>query len=197
MERSFTAHLLHIFCKAVLRPAKLGRGSFIAPPYRISNPKALSIGENSRIGQYAFFVLCNRHNRHSYDPQFSIGDNVRIGNDLFVGCQKQVTINNNVLISSRVFIADTTHAYQDVATPVVQQDLTEGLPVVIHEDAFVGVNACILPGVSIGKHAVVAAGAIVTRSVAPYTVVAGNPAVPIKRCSFENGTWLKVDRNLR
>jgi acetyltransferase-like isoleucine patch superfamily enzyme len=192
MKMPLTAKLLHVVCRIWLRSAHLGRDSFIAPPFRISNPDALSIGTDTRIGQYAFLVLCPRHNQHVYQPRLSIGNHVRIGNDLFVGCQKQIAIGNHVLISSRVFIADTMHQYEDVNVPVINQDLSEGRPVIVDDHAFIGVNACILPGVHIGKHGVVAAGAVVTRDVPPFTVVAGNPAVPLKRYSPAKDRWERV-----
>jgi len=192
MKKITTTRLLHIFCRLYLRPAKLGRNSFILPPFRISNPQALFIGDNTRIGQYAFWVLCTTHNGRDYAPRLSIGNNVQIGNDLFIGCIKNISIADNVLISSRVFIADTTHDYKDVTRPVIKQRLTEGLTVTIEENAFIGANACILPGIRIGKNAVVGAGAVVTRDVQPYTVVAGNPAVPVKQYAFGEKTWVNV-----
>lgn len=194
MKKTTKTRLLNIFCRLYLRPAKLGRNSFILPPFRISNPQALFIGDNTRIGQYAFWVLCTTHKGRDYAPRLSIGNNVQIGNDLFVGCIKNITIGDNVLISSRVFIADTMHNYKDVTRPVIEQALTEGQAVTIEDNAFIGANACILPGICISKNAVVGAGAIVTKNVQPYTVVAGNPAATIKRYDFEKKTWVNVRR---
>jgi tetrahydrodipicolinate N-acetyltransferase len=58
----------------------------------------------------------------------------------------------------------------------------------ICREAFIGIGAIVLPGVEIGEHAVVAAGAVVTRSVAPYTMVAGVPAKVIKRLDSTSGS---------
>jgi acetyltransferase-like isoleucine patch superfamily enzyme len=197
MNKAITARFLNTICKLLVRPGKLGKNSFIAPPFRISNPKALYIGDNSSIGQYAFFVLCSEHNNVKYRPEFIIGNNVQIGNDFFIGCQKRILIEDNVLISSRVFIADTTHDYRDISRPVLDQPLTEGKVVTVKENAFIGVNACILPGVCVGKNSVVAAGAIVTRDVPPYSVVAGNPAIVIKRYSFKKEDWMKITPEIK
>ena len=131
MKKTTTTRLLKIFCRLYLRRAKLGRNSFVLPPFRISNPKALFVGDNTRIGQHTLLVVCHTQNNRHYTPRSSIG--------------------NNVLISSLVFIADTTHDYKDVTRPMNQEDLTKGFMVKIEENAFIGVNACIQPGVRIGK----------------------------------------------
>jgi acetyltransferase-like isoleucine patch superfamily enzyme len=192
MNRALAARVLNIVCKLLLRPAKLGKSSFVMPPFRVSNAKALYIGDNTSIGQYAFFVLRPEHHSVKFTPEFIIGNNVHIGNDFFIGCQKRILIEDNVLISSRVFISDSIHDYRDINRPVLDQPMTEGKAITVKENAFIGVNACILPGVCVGKNSVVAAGAVVTKDVPPYSVVAGNPAIVIKRYSFEKGSWLKI-----
>jgi carbonic anhydrase/acetyltransferase-like protein (isoleucine patch superfamily) len=72
--------------------------------------------------------------------------------------------------------------------------------VTIERDAFIGAGALILPGVVIGEGAVVAAGSVVTRSVAPFTMVQGNPAAPVAKCGIPLGpatTLKEFTRNLR
>lgn len=178
--------------KIWLRPGKLGKNSFILPPYRIINPQKLFIGENTRIGKYSFINLCTNYNDKSYNPQIVIGNNVSIGHDFIAGSIKNIVIEDNVLISSRVLIVDTLHGYEDVTLPVIEQDLTDGADVIIERDSFIGANACILPGVRIGRHSIVGAGAVVTKDVPPYTVVVGNPAKPVKRYSEEHESWVRV-----
>jgi acetyltransferase-like isoleucine patch superfamily enzyme len=80
-----------------------------------------------------------------------------------------ITVEDGVVISSRVIIAAHDSSRHIVA------------PVHIHQQAFIGIGAIILPGVNIGKGAVVAAGAVVTRSVENYTMVAGVPARAVRR----------------
>lgn len=192
MRRELATRLLHIFCKFILRPGKLGRLSFVVPPFRIPGARALYIGDHTRIGPYAFFVLVHEHLGIRYWPQFTIGNNVHIGHDFFGGCQNRIVIEDNVLISSRVFMSDSIHDYRDINRSVLDQPLAAARPVIVKEGAFIGVNACILPGVTIGQNAVVAAGAVVTKDVPPYAVVAGNPAVVIRHYSSEQGAWVKT-----
>jgi acetyltransferase-like isoleucine patch superfamily enzyme len=87
-----------------------------------------------------------------------------------------ITIESGVVISSGVIVA-AHDSYRHIVGPVR-----------ICREAFIGIGAIVLPGVEIGEHAVVAAGAVVTRSVAPYTMVAGVPAKVIKRLDSTSGS---------
>jgi acetyltransferase-like isoleucine patch superfamily enzyme len=65
--------------------------------------------------------------------------------------------------------------------PYVRDQLIKAEPVTIEDDAWLGTGSIILPGVTVGRGAVVAAGAVVTRDVAPYTIVAGTPAKAVRQ----------------
>jgi acetyltransferase-like isoleucine patch superfamily enzyme len=80
-----------------------------------------------------------------------------------------ITVGNGVTISSRVIIA-THDSWRNVVASVH-----------IHDRAFIGIGAILMPGVTVGASAVVAAGAVVTRSVEPRTIVGGSPARTIRR----------------
>jgi len=99
-----------------------------------------------------------------------IGKNVFIGSDCYFDdtFPELISIEDNVTISFRVTIA--VHGEKGT------RGLTKVSPVLIHNNAYIGTNATILPGVEIGKNAVVGAGAVVTKSVKPYTTVCGVPA---------------------
>ena len=68
------------------------------------------------------------------------------------------------------------------------------LPVIIEDDVWVGANAVILPGVTLGKHCVVAAGSVVSRPIPAYTVCAGSPARVIKRYDPVTKEWKKEQK---
>ena len=69
-------------------------------------------------------------------------------------------------------------------------------PVVIEDDVWVGANSVILPGVTLGKHCVVAAGSVVSDSVPSYSICAGCPAKVIKTYDFETKEWKKVEKTV-
>jgi len=79
-----------------------------------------------------------------------------------------------------IIIETTNHNILDVLKPIREQGAYR-LPVEIEDDVWIGNRVTILPGVKIGKGSVLAAGAVITKSVEPYCVMAGVPAVVIKK----------------
>lgn len=108
-----------------------------------------------------------------------VGSNLEIGLGSTVGFKvhlddrKGIKIGENVTIASEVMIWTLHHDYNDIHFKAF------GAPVVINDYAWICSRAVILPGVTIGKGAVVAAGSVVTKDVAPWTVVGGVPAKKI------------------
>lgn len=96
-----------------------------------------------------------------------------------VGVNGEIHIGKHVMIAHAVSIRDTDHVFGDVSIPMVQQGIMSA-PVIIEDDVWIGHGATILKGVRIGKGAIVAAGAVVTRDVAPYSIVGGVPAKLIR-----------------
>lgn len=99
-----------------------------------------------------------------------IGNKTIINRNCYLDGRGGLTIGNNVNVSFGTTIVTLQHDYND------PDFCCEAGPVIINDYAWIGAKAMILPGVTIGEGAVVAAGAVVTRDVAPYTVVGGVPA---------------------
>ncbi len=103
-----------------------------------------------------------------------IGDFVFMGRGSEINALLRVEIGDHVTIAPRCFIVDHNHGLtRDLR---INQQPCRSAPVVIGEDVWLGVGAIVLPGVTIGNQAVVAAGACVTRNVPPLAIVAGVPA---------------------
>jgi acetyltransferase-like isoleucine patch superfamily enzyme len=115
---------------------------------------------------------------------------IRIGHDVFIGFgvefdtnfSELIEIGNHTTISHRCIIA--SHMATSVDTPLKTPYPPRARPVKIRDGAWICVGAIILPGVTVGESAVVAAGAVVTRDVPPSTLVAGVPARPVKRLAL-------------
>jgi len=111
----------------------------------------------------------------------SLGSNVSIHQWSFISAEGGLSIGDNVSIGHRCSILTTEHEFRDKARPIKSQPLAY-LPVSICENVWVGANVTILAGVSLPRGTVVAAGAVVTRSVEDeYSIVAGVPARVIAR----------------
>jgi len=136
--------------------------------YRLAGVK---IGKGSTIHMGARF----------YDPRnISIGEDSIIGEGVVLDGRDKLIIGNHVDIASEVMIYNSEH---DVNDPYF---LAKNAPVLIEDYVFIGPRAIILPGVKIGKGAVVAAGAVVTKDVAPFSVVGGVPAKIIGERKIKN-----------
>ena len=120
-----------------------------------------------------------------------IGNHSRIGlSNTIIG---PVTIGNQVNLAQNIVISGLNHNYRDITQPISKQGVTT-IPVIIEDDVWIGANAVILAGITIGKHAVVAAGTVVTCNVPPYSVCAGNPGRIVRQYDFEQKTWIKPVR---
>ena len=98
----------------------------------------------------------------------------------------RVTIGDLVRIASYAVLVGENHVFEDPASPIAAQGLTSK-GVVIEDDVWIGANVTIVDGVTVGAHSVVAAGAVVTRDVAAWSVMAGVPARLIKRRRRDGG----------
>ncbi|MDP2632348.1 MAG: acyltransferase, partial [Candidatus Curtissbacteria bacterium] len=123
---------------------KVGRGSTIHMWTRFFNPKNITIGEDSIIGDHCF-----------------------------LDGRAKLTIGDHVDIASQVLIYNSEHDVNSEDFDPIEE------PVEIDDYVFIGPRAIILPGVKIGRGAIVAAGAVVTSDVKPFEIVGGVPAKPI------------------
>lgn len=107
-----------------------------------------------------------------------IGDHTRIGlHNTVIG---PVTIGNHVNLAQGITVTALNHNFENVELRIDEQGVSTN-PVAIADDVWIGANAVVLPGVSIGSHSVVAAGAVVTKDVPAHSLVAGVPAKIIRR----------------
>lgn len=132
---------------------KIGSGSTIHMRARIYDPRNISIGEDTIIGEYATLD----------------------GRKQLKNSKGGLVIGNHVDIASDVMIWTSKHDMKSERFAPIEEK------VVIEDYVFIGPRAIINPGITIGKGAVVAAGAVVTHDVAPLDMVVGVPAKPIMK----------------
>lgn len=107
--------------------------------------------------------------------KLEIGENSWIDGDVGLYSVDLIRIGSNAVVSRGAYICTASHDISSERFELVTR------PISIGDSAWIGARAIVMPGVKVGEGAVVAAGAVVTKDVEPWTVVGGNPARPIKR----------------
>lgn len=156
-----------------------------------SNSLRVTIGKNCLIGAKCIF--------ENSEGEISIGNNVYIGDSTII-CKSKVSFESNILVAWGVTFYDhDSHSInyidrQKDIEQVLADFITKGskflenkdwsvvksAPIHVEENAWIGMDALILKGVTIGKGAIVGARSVVTKDVPPYSIVAGNPAKVVK-----------------
>jgi acetyltransferase-like isoleucine patch superfamily enzyme len=162
---------------------KTGNGMSIRLPCRIINPQFISIGENFHsLNDLRLEAICE-YEGVQYFPQIIIGNNVNINASCHIACIDRVSIGNNVLIASNVYISDHSHgktSKEDLEIPPLKRLLFTNGSVNIEDNVWIGEGVCVLPGVTIGKNSIIGANSVVSKDVPPYCIVAGSPAKILK-----------------
>ena len=184
--------LLNYFYRIKFFLKLVKKGSFIHPFFKgnaeyLSESALVDIGSQVYIGKDVWLSI-------EKSAKLKIGNNTHINKGFVMACNKQIEIGNNVVFADRVFVADSDHRYEDVNMPILLQGMSEGKAVKIEDDCWIGINACVLKGVTIGKHSVVGANSVVTKDVPAFSVVAGNPANIIKKYDFNKKMWLTIEK---
>lgn len=129
------------------------------------------------------FKKCGKNVNVEKGADFGTGEGIVIGNNSGIGVNAHVrgplTIGNDVMMGPDVIILTQNHKFDDVTIPMYKQGY-EKKEVIIGNDVWIGTRAIILSGITIGNGAIIAAGAIVTKSVPDFAIVGGNPARIIK-----------------
>ena len=156
------------------RHVEIGRSVTIARSARIEVGEA--IDEQVSLADYV--RIFDGASLETHGGSISVGKRSSIWSYATIYGHGGVRIGNDVLIGAHSFIASFNHTFGDVDVPIQNQPLALD-KVVINDDVWIGVGARILAGCEIGRGAIIGAGAVVTRDVAPYSIVAGVPARPI------------------
>jgi acetyltransferase-like isoleucine patch superfamily enzyme len=177
-------------------PAKrfgaFGRGScLVFPQGTILNEHRIRIGCDTIIGPYASVSAGMAEGQEILsDPVVQIGDRCLIGRGSHIVGHWSIEIGDDIQTGPYVYITDQNHSYVDPVQPIGYQIPVEAA-VRIGSGSWLGANAVILPGTTIGEHVVVAAGAVVRGDIPDHCVVAGVPAKIVRRFVDGEG-WVAV-----
>ena len=172
------------------RFARFGHNSLIVDPYGILSPHRIEIGDHVLVHSHAMFSVVEHFNGRDHEPRLRIGSGTNIGHGIWLSCVGEIDIGENVLMGHNILIADSYHEYHDPDVPIIRQPMAPPKPVRIEEGCILGPHVAVLAGVTIGRNTFVAANAVITKSVPPNSVVAGNPARVLRHYDRERGEWV-------
>lgn len=129
-----------------------------------------------------FIEACGKNVNFEKNARFNseliIGNNSGIGKNCFIS--GRTYIGNNVMMGPDCIMYSYSHAHSRLDIPMNQQGFEPETPIQIGDDVWIGSRVIILPGVKIGNHCIIGAGAVVTKDVPDYAIVGGNPAKIIR-----------------
>lgn len=142
-----------------------------------SNCRFESVGEKSKVKRLIF------------------GNNVQINDFVHITAHENVTIGNNVLIASKVYISDVAHGdyngvVQSSPLNIPADRILITKPVIIEDNVWIGEGVCILPGVKVGFGAIIGSNSVVTKDVPPFSISVGVPAKVIKVYDEISRVWV-------
>jgi acetyltransferase-like isoleucine patch superfamily enzyme len=162
---------------------RCGANFFLRAPLHVIGPQYISIGNNFYAGRRLRIEAISGCRGGQCDPRIHIGDNVGFNYDCHIGCINRVTIGNNVLLASRVFITDHFHGDMSPESLLIgprDRVLYCKGPVVIEDNVWIGEGVAVMPNVTIGRDSIIGANSVVTKDIPANSLAAGVPARVIR-----------------
>jgi len=172
-------------------------GINVGPGFQIMGSRFIKFGNNISIYRNLWLEAVTEYQGENYFPVIQIGDRVRFSNGVHISAINKITIGNDVLLGSHVFISDHNHGgysgdmHTSPTIPPSVRALHSGGAVIIEDNVWFGDNVNIVGPVRIGFGAVISANSVVRKDVPPQTIVAGAPAQIIKVYNVVSAKWEK------
>lgn len=176
-------------------------------PRSIVNAAAIHLGTAVKLGPGSELKANTRfpggwmrhpqgeHISQTFEPLISIGNRVTATGSLQVVAFTEITIEDDVMFAANVFVSDGAHGTTTGETPYKYQGITGIAPIRIGRGSWIGQNVVIMPGVTIGEHAIIGANSVVTRDVPARSVAVGTPARVVKRWDLTAQRWQRAEEN--
>ncbi len=151
-------------------PIKKGKNFNSDDNVKIYQPHLVSVGDNVSLYYGVYIEPC--------DKEITIGSNTHFAP--YCVMYGPLSVGDNCAIAAHVTLASVAHSHADPDTPMVEQ-ATDRRKITIEDNVWIGANAVITPGITIGTGSIIGAGAVVTKDVEPYSVMGGVPARLIRK----------------
>ena len=143
----------------------------------------ISLGNDVWIGKGVQLIATSKSSTsQQLSPEISVGNNCSIGDYSHITAINHIKLGNNVRMGKNVLITDNSHGSTvnvDDLAPNKRPLQSKGA-IIIEDNVWIGEKTCILPGVTIGKNAIIGAGSVVTKDIPSNCIAAGNPAKVIR-----------------
>ena len=161
-----------------------GKNCFLGHFNQLKGAKYIVLGSNLYVGKDVTWELYDEYLGQQFSPLLSFGNGSSFGDGGHITCVNRVAIGNGVRIGRKVFITDNSHGASErsqLDIPPNKRPLYSKGPVTIEDNVWIGEMACIMPGVTIGRGAIIGANAVVTEDIPAYCVAVGSPARVIRQ----------------
>jgi acetyltransferase-like isoleucine patch superfamily enzyme len=162
-DRAFTLGVRSSF-------ASLGPHTRLSLPVQLEGTRRIAVGRHVYLGPGCWLLT------HGPAGHLAIGDGTSIAGYCVLSAAADVRIGRKVLLARNVYIADHRHGFERVDLPVLDQEIADVRPILVEDGAWLGQNVVVLPGVTIGRGAVVGAGSVVREDIPPRCIAVGAPA---------------------
>lgn len=174
-------------------------------PRSIVNPGSIHVGSAVKLGPGSELKANTRfpggwmrhpqgeHITQAFEPTIIIGDRVTATGALQVVAFDEIVIEDDVMFAANVFVSDGSHGVTTGEVPYKYQGITGIAPIRIGRGSWIGQNAVIMPGVTIGELAVIGANSVVTKNVPARSVAVGAPARVVKYWDLTSQRWQSVE----
>ena len=166
-------------------------------PIIIRGKKHIDFGSKLTIGVGCRFEA---YNNQKSKKSLIFGKNIQLNDYVHITAMNNVVIGDNVLMASKIYISDCSHGFytgEEMDSSPEQHPIDRIYnisEVIIEDNVWLGEFVSVLPGVTIGKGAIIGSNSVVTKDIPANTIAVGSPAKVIKKYNFETKKWEKIKK---
>jgi acetyltransferase-like isoleucine patch superfamily enzyme len=166
-------------------------------PIIIRGKKHIDFGSKLTIGVGCRFEA---YNNQKSKKSLIFGKNIQLNDYVHITAMNNVVIGDNVLMASKIYISDCSHGFysgEEMDSSPEQHPIDRSYnisEVIIEDNVWLGEFVSVLPGVTIGKGAIIGSNSVVTKDIPANTIAVGSPARVIKKYNFETKKWEKIKK---
>jgi len=166
-------------------------------PIIIRGKKYIDFGSKLTTGEGCRFEA---YNNQKSKKSLIFGRNIQLNDYVHITAMNNVVIGDNVLMASKIYISDCSHGFysgEEMDSSPEQHPIDRSYnisEVIIEDNVWLGEFVSVLPGVTIGKGAIIGSNSVVTKDIPANTIAVGSPAKVIKKYNFETKKWERIKK---